>query len=219
MIVLASLPAGLVFGLVLLVSGMTNPAKVLGFLDLAGPWEPTLAFVMAGAMAAGLVAFAAARRRTVSLLGARMHLPTARQIDPLLVGGSLLFGAGWGIAGTCPRPGLVVLGMGEVKALVHVPAVLAGMGLFELRERRRAWRRRPRPEAVPRLLAPQVVAGSRQAPSPHQRRMLPQWRRAPSGAILALAVIQRFARAGRGRRAPGIPAPRTGSRDPPPMHP
>lgn len=132
MIALASLLAGLVFGLGLILSGMANPAKVLGFLDLAGAWDPSLAFVMAGAIAVGMVAFMVARRRTVSLLGAEMRLPSARRIDRRLVGGSVLFGMGWGIAGFCPGPGLVALGMGEVKALVFVAAMLAGMGIFEL---------------------------------------------------------------------------------------
>lgn len=135
--VVASLFAGLVFGLGLIVSGMANPAKVVGFLDLAGHWDPSLALVMAGAIAVGLAAFAVARNRTVSLLGAAMKLPTARHIDRRLVGGSALFGIGWGIVGFCPGPGLVALGMGEVKALVFVMAMLAGMGVFELVERRR----------------------------------------------------------------------------------
>jgi uncharacterized membrane protein YedE/YeeE len=136
MIQLASLLAGLVFGLGLIVSGMANPAKVLGFLDLAGAWDPSLAFVMAGAIAVGMVAFMVARRRTVSFLGAEMRLPSARHIDRRLIVGSLLFGIGWGIAGFCPGPGLVALGMGETKALVFVAAMLAGMGIFELLERR-----------------------------------------------------------------------------------
>jgi len=134
--VIASLLAGLVFGFGLLVSGMANPAKVLGFLDLGGRWDPSLAFVMAGAIAVGLLGFAVARRRTSTVLGAPMKLPTASQIDRRLVGGSLLFGIGWGLAGICPGPGLVVLGMGEAKALVFVVAMLAGMGLFEWLERR-----------------------------------------------------------------------------------
>jgi len=134
MLVLASLLAGLVFGLGLIVSGMANPAKVLGFLDLSGAWDPSLAFVMAGAIAVGMVAFMLARRRTVSILGAEMRLPSARHIDRRLIGGSLLFGIGWGIAGFCPGPGLVALGMGEVKALVFVAAMLAGMGIFEFFE-------------------------------------------------------------------------------------
>jgi uncharacterized membrane protein YedE/YeeE len=135
MLVFASLLAGLVFGLGLIVSGMANPAKVLGFLDITGTWDPSLAFVMAGAIAVGLVAFMLARRRTVSLLGAEMRLPSARHIDRRLVLGSVLFGIGWGVAGFCPGPALVSLGMGEIKALVFVAAMLLGMGVFELLER------------------------------------------------------------------------------------
>ena len=131
---LAALLAGLVFGLGLIVSGMANPAKVLGFLDLAGAWDPSLAFVMGGAVGVGLVAFFLARQRAVSLLGAPLKLPAARGIDRRLVGGSLLFGIGWGVAGFCPGPALVALGMGNAKALVFVAAMLVGMGLFELFE-------------------------------------------------------------------------------------
>jgi uncharacterized membrane protein YedE/YeeE len=135
MSILTSLLAGLVFGIGLIVSGMANPAKVLGFLDLAGGWDPSLGFVMAGAIAVGLAAFAAARRRTRSLLGAEMRLPTARHIDRRLVGGSLLFGVGWGIAGFCPGPAIVALCIGEAGAFVFVAAMLAGMVLFEWLER------------------------------------------------------------------------------------
>ncbi|SEB14327.1 YeeE/YedE family protein [Variovorax sp. YR216] len=145
MIVLASLLAGLVFGLGLIVSGMANPAKVLGFLDVTGHWDPSLAFVMGGAIAVGVVAFAVAGRRTTSLLGVEMRLPSARHIDRRLVAGSVLFGIGWGIAGFCPGPGLVSLGMGEVKALVFVAAMLVGMGVFELFERHR---RQPTPRTA-----------------------------------------------------------------------
>lgn len=130
-----ALLAGAVFGIGLILSGMADPAKVLGFLDLAGAWDPSLAFVMGGAILVGAFAFAFARRRTVSLLGLQMRMPTATQLDRRLVGGSLLFGIGWGIAGFCPGPALVALGMGEHKALVFVVAMLAGMGLFELIER------------------------------------------------------------------------------------
>jgi uncharacterized protein len=129
-----ALLAGLVFGLGLIVSGMANPAKVLAFLDLRGLWDPSLAFVMAGAIAVGSVAFAVAQQRTTSFLGLAMRLPTTLRIDRRLIGGSLLFGIGWGIAGFCPGPGLVALGMGEVKAFVFVLAMLAGMGVFELIE-------------------------------------------------------------------------------------
>ena len=135
--VFTSLLAGLVFGLGLIVSGMANPAKVLGFLDLAGAWDPSLAFVMAGAVAVSALAFALAKTRTVSWLGAAMTLPGSRDIDRRLVIGSVLFGIGWGVAGFCPGPGLVALGMGEIKALVFVAAMLLGMALFEWVERRK----------------------------------------------------------------------------------
>lgn len=130
--------AGLVFGVGLIVSGMANPAKVLGFLDLAGHWDPSLAFVMGGAIGVGVVAFALARRRTVSLLGEPLRMPGSSVIDRRLLVGSALFGIGWGIAGFCPGPALVALGAGEFKALVFVIAMLAGMGIFELLE----WRKR-----------------------------------------------------------------------------
>ena len=138
MTVFTSLLSGLVFGLGLIVAGMANPAKVLAFLDLAGAWDPSLAFVMGGAIGVGFVAFLVARQRTVTFLGEEMKLPTARHIDRRLVFGSVAFGIGWGIAGFCPGPALVALGMGEGKALVFVASMLAGMGIFELIERRRA---------------------------------------------------------------------------------
>ena len=137
MLAASALVAGLLFGLGLMVSGMADPSKVLGFLDLAGAWDPSLILVMVGAIAVSAVAFFAARRRTVSLLGAEMQLPNARNIDRRLVGGSVLFGIGWGIAGFCPGPGLVALGMGETKAVVFVGAMVTGMLLFELVEKRR----------------------------------------------------------------------------------
>lgn len=134
---LASFGAGLLFGFGLLVSGMANPEKVLGFLDIAGQWDPSLAFVMGGAILVGLFAFAVAKKRTVSFLGFDMRLPTANRPDTRLVVGSILFGAGWGLAGFCPGPGLVALGAGETGALVFVVAMVAGMGLFELIEKNR----------------------------------------------------------------------------------
>ena len=127
---------GLLFGIGLLVSGMTDPGKVLGVLDLAGAWDPSLAFVMGGAILVGLVAFAAAKTRTQSLLGGAMHLPTSRDIDRRLVIGSLLFGAGWGLAGFCPGPGLVAMGAGEPKAALFVAAMVGGMLVFEILDRR-----------------------------------------------------------------------------------
>ncbi len=136
MSILTALLAGLVFGLGLIISGMANPAKVLGFLDLAGAWDPSLALVMAGAIGAGFIPFLLARNRTRSLIGLQMMLPTAKGIDRRLVMGSSVFGIGWGIAGFCPGPGLVAIGMGEPKALLFVAAMLVGMGLFELLEQR-----------------------------------------------------------------------------------
>ncbi|MDR6917205.1 putative membrane protein YedE/YeeE [Pseudomonas sp. 3296] len=129
--------AGLIFGLGLLVSGMTNPAKVLGFLDVAGAWDPSLAFVMVGAIAVAAVSFQVSRTRTRSLLGLPINLPTARHIDRRLVIGSMLFGIGWGLAGICPGPALVLMGSGILKGVVFVMAMLAGMGLFERLERQR----------------------------------------------------------------------------------
>ncbi len=128
---------GLLFGLGLIVAGMTDPSKVLGFLDLAGAWDPSLAFVMGGAILVGLGAFALAKKRTRSFLGGAMHLPTSSQIDRRLVLGSVLFGAGWGLAGFCPGPAIVSLGAGNTKAAAFVLALLAGMALFELAEKQK----------------------------------------------------------------------------------
>lgn len=137
MVALMSFVAGLVFGIGLLLSGMSNPAKVQGFLDLAGRWDPSLALVMGGAIAVGLIGFRVARGRTRSLLGGAMQLPDSRDLSAPLVLGSLAFGVGWGLAGFCPGPALVSLGTGEVKALVFVAAMLGGMLVFELIERAR----------------------------------------------------------------------------------
>jgi uncharacterized protein len=128
---------GLVFGFGLLISGMANPDKVLSFLDLAGNWDPSLALVMAGAIAVGVLAFGFVRGRTHSLLGEPLRLPTRTDLDKRLILGSLGFGIGWGLAGFCPGPALVALGAGELKAIIFVAAMLAGMGLFEVLENRR----------------------------------------------------------------------------------
>lgn len=128
---------GLIFGLGLLISGMANPDKVLSFLDLAGDWDPSLALVMLGAIAVGIVAFTFIKGRTQSLLGEPLRLPGKTTLDSRLIIGSLGFGVGWGLAGFCPGPALVALGAGETKAAVFVAAMLAGMGLFELLESRR----------------------------------------------------------------------------------
>jgi uncharacterized protein len=122
---------GLLFGLGLIVSGMTDPGKVLGFLDVTGAWDPSLAFVMAGAIAVGLVAFAVARRRTTAFLGGAMHLPGHAPIDRRLLVGSLVFGIGWGLAGFCPGPAIVAAGAGYRPAVLFVLSMLAGMAVFE----------------------------------------------------------------------------------------
>ena len=133
--ILSAFIVGLVFGIGLIVSGMTDPSKVLGFLDLAGNWDPSLAFVMGGAILVGLLAFRVAGRRERSLLGEAIRLPTATRIDRRLVLGSLAFGAGWGLAGYCPGPALASLATGGAKPLVFTGAMVAGMGVFELFER------------------------------------------------------------------------------------
>lgn len=126
---------GLLFGWGLLISGMTDPGKVIGFLDLAGAWDPSLALVMGGAIAVGFFAFGTAKKRTLNFFGGALHLPTSRDIDKRLVLGSLLFGAGWGLAGFCPGPGVVSMAAGQPKAAVFVAAMIAGMVVFEWLDR------------------------------------------------------------------------------------
>ncbi len=126
---------GLLFGWGLLISGMTDPAKVIGFLDLAGSWDPSLALVMGGAIAVGFFAFGAAKKRTSNFLGGALHMPTSRDLDKRLLLGALLFGAGWGLAGFCPGPGIVSMAAGQPKAVVFVVAMLAGMLVFEWLDR------------------------------------------------------------------------------------
>ncbi len=128
--------SGLLFGLGLIIAGMANPAKVLGFLDLFGVWDPSLALVMIGAIATAFVPMQWAQRASRSLSGEPMQLPGTRRIDRPLVLGALIFGAGWGVAGFCPGPALVALGAGVPQALLFVVAMLAGMLLFQFYERR-----------------------------------------------------------------------------------
>jgi uncharacterized membrane protein YedE/YeeE len=127
--------SGLVFGLGLILSGMTDPGKVIGFLDVAGLWDPSLAFVMGGAILVGFFAFALAGRRGKTFLGGGLHLPQRRDIDNRLVLGSLVFGIGWGLAGFCPGPALVSFASGIDKAAVFVAAMLAGMVIYQAAER------------------------------------------------------------------------------------
>ena len=133
--IITALATGLIFGLGLILSGMTDPSKVIGFLDLAGRWDPSLAFVMGGAILVGVVAFQFAKGREKSLLGDVMRLPTARQVDRRLVLGSLAFGTGWGLAGYCPGPALVAVAQGGTQPLIFVAAMLGGMALYEIQDR------------------------------------------------------------------------------------
>jgi len=139
----AALLAGLLFGVGLALSRMVEPAKVIGFLDVAGDWDPSLAFVMAGAVGVTLVAYRLILRRPVPLLAPRFHLPTKRDIDGPLVAGAGIFGIGWGLAGYCPGPGIAALGLGTWEAPVFVAALAAGALSHK-------WlSERPAPEAQP----------------------------------------------------------------------
>ena len=130
--------AGVIFGIGLLTAGMANPAKVLAFLDLAGAWDPSLALVMAAAIGVAFLPFSWARMQRTSLLGAPMQLPGKRELDRRLIGGSLLFGMGWGVAGICPGPAVALLLTGQWQVLVFVAAMLAGMIVFAVLERQRS---------------------------------------------------------------------------------
>lgn len=132
---LAAFASGLVFGLGLIISGMTDPGKVIGFLDIAGNWDPSLALVMAGAILVGFFAFQLAARRERSFLRGAMHLPQRRDIDKRLVAGSIVFGIGWGIAGFCPGPALVAFASGVEQAATFVLSMLGGMVIYAAAER------------------------------------------------------------------------------------
>ncbi|WP_306397187.1 YeeE/YedE family protein [Telluria beijingensis] len=136
--ILCALWAGLLFGIGLILSSMTDPAKVLAFLDLAGNWDPSLGIVMGGALLAAMPAYLIARRRRRSLLGETVQLPTATRIDRRLLVGSLVFGGGWGLAGYCPGPAVVSLLAGGLEPLLFFLGMVAGMGAYELLERRGA---------------------------------------------------------------------------------
>jgi hypothetical protein len=124
---LIALASGLIFGLGLIAAGMTQPAKVKGFLDLAGAWDPSLALVMGGAIAVGVFAFARARRQARAWSGEAMELPSSQVIDARLIVGGVLFGVGWGVAGLCPGPAIVAAGSGVGSGVIFVVAMLAGM--------------------------------------------------------------------------------------------
>ena len=137
MIKLSAFISGLLFGLGLLLAGMANPTKVLAFLDVAGAWDPSLALVMVAAIGVAVGPLTWARQQSSSLLGRPMQLPSKRERDPCLVGGSLLFGIGWGISGICPGPAVSIVFTGHWQVIVFMLAMLAGMLLFTALETRR----------------------------------------------------------------------------------
>ncbi len=126
---------GLLFGLGLILSGMTNPSKVQNFLDIAGPWDPSLALVMGGAIAVGIFAFSIAKRKTQSILGGTMDWPSQTKITYRLCIGSAMFGVGWGLGGFCPGPALVAMASGAKEAMIFVAAMLVGSFLCQLRDK------------------------------------------------------------------------------------
>ena len=132
----SALATGMLFSAGLMVSGMVNPAKVQGFLDLFGRWDPSLALVMAAAVGVGLAGFRWTSVRAQSALGLPMHLPSNRSVDRRLIVGAVVFGIGWGLAGFCPGPAVVALAGGSFKAILFVLSMLAGMALFEWMGRR-----------------------------------------------------------------------------------
>ncbi len=129
---ISALIAGLIFGLGLMISGMTNPAKVIGFLDLFGQWDPSLMFVMVGAIGVSFFAFRKAMRLSASLLKEEIKLPTAQQIDLPLILGSVIFGIGWGLVGLCPGPAIASLAVGGFDIVLFVIAMLIGMEIHRL---------------------------------------------------------------------------------------
>jgi uncharacterized membrane protein YedE/YeeE len=137
-IAIASFACGLIFGFGLLISGMTDPVKVLGFLNVLGPWNPTLGFVMVGALAVAAIGFAMARRRGAPILASQSQWPTRRDIDASLVTGSILFGVGWGLVGLCPGPAIENLATLSPQVILFVVAMTLGM-VLEM-----AWQKRPR---------------------------------------------------------------------------
>jgi uncharacterized membrane protein YedE/YeeE len=131
-LVVSAFISGLLFGLGLVISRMVDPAKVLGFLDILGHWDPSLAFVMAGAVAVSALGYTFVRRRGFPLVAARLEIPTRRDLDPRLIAGAVLFGIGWGLVGLCPGPALVALTFGPTEIFVFVAAMIVGMALFRL---------------------------------------------------------------------------------------
>ncbi len=162
--VLSALLIGLIFGAGIAVSGMINPAKVLNFFDLAGSWDPSLAFVMGGALAVTFIGYRMVLKRSAPLCGDRFHLPARRDIDAALVGGSALFGIGWGIAGFCPGGAIPALGLLRPEPVVFVAAMLAGIALARLLRGRGAGRSATGPGQGPRVSCGAGRGANRQGP-------------------------------------------------------
>jgi len=130
--------AGLLLGFGLILSGMANPAKVVGFLDVAGSWDPSLGLVMGGGLVIASIGFALLQKQPRTLLGEPLNLPVSRKIDLRLIAGSVLFGIGWGVTGICPGPGLVLFGAGLPEGLIYVASLLVGMTLYSVIEKLRS---------------------------------------------------------------------------------
>jgi hypothetical protein len=135
--IVTSFVIGLIFGLGLILSGMTNPAKIIGFLDIFGKWDPSLLLVMFGAIIVTATSFHLTKHRKQSLLGQPLNVPSAGRIDHKLILGSLIFGAGWGLAGYCPGPSLVSILQGGYQPIVFVISMLVGMVFFEISTKRK----------------------------------------------------------------------------------
>ena len=129
---LVNLLAGALFGLGLTISEMINPAKIIGFLDFVGDWDPTLAFVMGGALLVTIPAFRLILRRPRPVLADEFDLPTEKDVDPRLLAGSAIFGIGWGLAGFCPGPAVTALTSGLAPVFVFVAAMVAGMAVYKV---------------------------------------------------------------------------------------
>lgn len=132
MALISSFIAGLLFGVGLILSGMTDPAKVIGFLDITGKWDPSLVFVMLGAISVSYFAFRIARKQSTTIIGQPIAIPTKREIDSRLIAGSIVFGIGWGLAGYCPGPGLASLATGNEEPILFVATMLFGMAIYEV---------------------------------------------------------------------------------------
>lgn len=133
--IVTALLSGILFGIGLALSQMTNPEKVIGFLDLTGNWDPSLIFVMLGALAVTFVGFRFILKRSAPLYGAKFYLPTKKDIDKPLVTGAAIFGIGWGISGYCPGPVIAGLGLGNFEAVVMVGAIYLGFFAHRMLEK------------------------------------------------------------------------------------